>query len=133
MRKMSTKTLLKITVGMCMTTVIVGSVIGCGSKKADNKNESQVETTVEETTEIVNEEPTTQVKFFDEVGVKKSFSYEEGCYIGVDYFDFDMDKVREYIAMRNPNAKVIPICAKTGEGMEEWLEWLRTEVRKWKS
>ena len=30
------------------------------------------------------------------------------------YFDFDMDKVKEYIAMRNPNAKVIPICAKTG-------------------
>ena len=34
------------------------------------------------------------------------------------YFDFDMDKCREYIAMRNPNAKVIPICAKTGEGVE---------------
>ena len=49
------------------------------------------------------------------------------------YFDFDMDKVKEYIAMRNPNAKVIPICAKTGEGIEEWVEWLRTEVRKWKS
>ena len=49
------------------------------------------------------------------------------------YFDFDMDKVKEYISMRNPNAKVIPICAKTGEEIEEWVEWLRTEVRKWKS
>ena len=27
------------------------------------------------------------------------------------YFDFDMDKCREYIALRNPKAKVIPICA----------------------
>ena len=35
------------------------------------------------------------------------------------YFDFDMDKCREYIAMRNPNAKVIPICAKTGEGIAD--------------
>lgn len=49
------------------------------------------------------------------------------------YFDFDMDKVKEYIAMRNPNAKVIPICARTGEGMEEWVDWLRNEVRNWKS
>ena len=27
------------------------------------------------------------------------------------YFDFDMEKCRENIRMRNPNAKVIPICA----------------------
>ena len=48
------------------------------------------------------------------------------------YFDFDMDKVKEYIAMRNPNAKVIPICAKTGEGIEEWIRWLAQEVKNWK-
>ena len=47
------------------------------------------------------------------------------------YFDFDMDKVKEYIAMRNPNAKVIPICAKTGEGIDEWTRWLAQEVRNW--
>lgn len=48
------------------------------------------------------------------------------------YFDFDLEKCREYIAMRNPNAKVIPICARSGEGMDEWCNWLREEVRKWK-
>lgn len=48
------------------------------------------------------------------------------------YFDFDMEKCREYVAMRNPHAKVIPICAKTGEGMDEWINWLREEVHKWK-
>ncbi len=48
------------------------------------------------------------------------------------YFDFDLDKCREYVKMRNPNAKVIPICAKTGEGMEEWFNWLRTEVHAWR-
>ena len=47
------------------------------------------------------------------------------------YFDFDMDKCREYIAMRNPNAKVIPICAKTGEGIAEWTDWLREQVKAW--
>lgn len=48
------------------------------------------------------------------------------------YFDFDMEKCKEYVAMRNPNAKVIPICAKTGEGIEEWTKWLSDEVNKWK-
>lgn len=47
------------------------------------------------------------------------------------YFDFDMDKCRENILKRNPNARIIPICARTGEGIEDWAEWLRDEVRKW--
>lgn len=49
------------------------------------------------------------------------------------YFDFDMDKCREYIAMRNPNAKVIPICAKTGKGIAEWTDWLREQVKAWQA
>lgn len=49
------------------------------------------------------------------------------------YFDFDMDKCREYISMRNPNAKVIPICAKTGEGIAEWTDWLREQVKAWQA
>ncbi len=49
------------------------------------------------------------------------------------YFDFDMDKCREYIAMRNPSAKVIPICAKTGEGIAEWTDWLREQVKAWQA
>ncbi len=48
------------------------------------------------------------------------------------YFDFDLERCREYIRMRNPKAKVIPICAKTGEGVEAFAEWLLGEVRKWK-
>ncbi len=48
------------------------------------------------------------------------------------YFDFDMEKCREYIRMRNPKAKVIPICAKTGEGIDEWTDWLKEEVRAWR-
>lgn len=48
------------------------------------------------------------------------------------YFDFDMDKCRENILMRNPNAKILPVCAKTGEGVEEWAGWLREQVKIWK-
>ena len=49
------------------------------------------------------------------------------------YFDFDLDKCRANVAMRNPNARVIPICAKTGEGMDEWYQWLRDQVSAWKA
>lgn len=49
------------------------------------------------------------------------------------YFDFDLEKCREYIKMRNPNAIVIPICAKTGEGVEVWADWLRGQVHEWKN
>lgn len=49
----------------------------------------------------------------------------------LSYFDFDMEKCEEYIYMRNPNAKVIPICAKTGEGIDEWADWLRNEIHTW--
>ena len=48
------------------------------------------------------------------------------------YFDFDFDKCCEYIHMRNPKAKIFPISAKTGEGMEAVAEWLKEEVRNWK-
>ena len=49
------------------------------------------------------------------------------------YFDFDLERCTEHIRMRNPEAKVIPICAKTGEGVEEWAKWLREQVQAWKS
>lgn len=48
------------------------------------------------------------------------------------YFDFDMEKCTEYIRMRNPNARIFPICAKTGEGIAAFTTWLKTEVDNWK-
>ncbi len=48
------------------------------------------------------------------------------------YFDFDMEKCKEYIHMRNPEATVIPICAKTGEGVDVFANWLLKEVENWK-
>ncbi len=48
------------------------------------------------------------------------------------YFDFDMDRCREYIRMRNPRAMVIPVCAKTGEGIDAFADWLCTRVAEWK-
>ena len=50
----------------------------------------------------------------------------------IGIFDFDIEKVKGYIARRNPNAKVIPISAKTGENVEAVAEWLYQEVKAWK-
>jgi len=47
------------------------------------------------------------------------------------YFDFDLEKVKEYAFMRNPKLKIFPISAKTGEGMEPWIDWLRGQVKEW--
>ena len=48
------------------------------------------------------------------------------------YFDFDIDKCKEYIHMRNPKAQVIPISAKTGEGVDAFANWLIDKINTWK-
>ena len=49
------------------------------------------------------------------------------------YFDFDLDKCRKNILMRNPKARIIPMCAKTGEGIKEWADWLSEEIKSWRA
>ena len=46
-------------------------------------------------------------------------------------FDFDLEKCKEYVWRLNPHMKIIPICAKTGEGIQEWADWLREQTRAW--
>ena len=48
------------------------------------------------------------------------------------YFDFDMAKCEEFVRRQNPNMKIIPICAKTGEGIDEFAQWLREQVKAWR-
>ncbi len=47
------------------------------------------------------------------------------------YFDFDLEKVREYALKRNPDLKIFPISAKTGEGVDAWCQWLSRQVQQW--
>ena len=46
------------------------------------------------------------------------------------YFDFDMDKLREYVGKLNKNVKIFSISAKTGEGVKDWCDWLLNEVQE---
>lgn len=47
------------------------------------------------------------------------------------YFDFNLEACKERVKKLNPNIKIIPISARTGEGIEEWANWLREEVANW--
>ena len=48
------------------------------------------------------------------------------------YFDFDLDAVAERARARNPKIDIIPISARTGEGIDKWCDWLRSQVRAWR-
>ena len=49
------------------------------------------------------------------------------------YFDFDLDKCIQYIKMRNPKAEIIPICAKTGQGVDKFADWIIKNIAKWRN
>ena len=49
------------------------------------------------------------------------------------YFDFDIEKCKEFIRKRNPKAEVIPICAKTGEGIEQFAKWIKKQIFDWRN
>ena len=48
------------------------------------------------------------------------------------YFDFDLGELEKNVRLRNPNATIMPLSAKTGVGMDAWCDWLRTQVTNWK-
>lgn len=47
------------------------------------------------------------------------------------YFDFDMKKVEEFARERNPEIRIFPVSAKTGEGFEAWENWLKEQTDQW--
>lgn len=49
------------------------------------------------------------------------------------YFDFNYEAVVERVKKINPKIEIIPISAKTGEGLDRWTNWLQTEVNNWKN
>ncbi|MCD6430185.1 MAG: hydrogenase nickel incorporation protein HypB [Deltaproteobacteria bacterium] len=43
----------------------------------------------------------------------------------MEFSDFNLEKMRERVLRLNPDIKIIPVSCRTGEGIENWLEWLR--------
>lgn len=50
-----------------------------------------------------------------------------------EFFNFNLDVFKEHIKKLNPDAKIIPVSAKTGEGIDIWADYLRTEIRLWQN
>ncbi len=50
-----------------------------------------------------------------------------------EYFDFDINKAKERIFNLNPKAIILPISAKTGEGYEPLLDYIRNQIKKIKT
>ena len=47
----------------------------------------------------------------------------------MEYFDFDMEKLKDRVAKLNPKARVIPYSAKTGEGIKDIADWIKNEMK----
>jgi hydrogenase nickel incorporation protein HypB len=48
------------------------------------------------------------------------------------FFDFDLQALTGRVTKLNPDIRILPISAKTGQGMDAWADWLRAEVKQWK-
>ena len=49
------------------------------------------------------------------------------------FFDFSLDRCTEYVKKLNPDIKIFPVSAKTGEGMDAWYDWLTQQILDWKN
>lgn len=76
-------------------------------------------------------------------GADKPYKYP-GMYRGVDtlvinkidllpYISFDMDFFKRGVEILNPGVKSFPLSCRTGDGLENWLDWIRTEIKAYKA
>jgi hydrogenase nickel incorporation protein HypB len=49
-----------------------------------------------------------------------------------DYFDFDLEKCIERVKRLNPDIAIFPVSAKTGEGMDDFEDFLLSQMALWK-
>ena len=48
----------------------------------------------------------------------------------ISLFDFDIDTLRRRVHALNPNMDIIVTSCKTGEGIDDWVAWLRKEIKE---
>lgn len=44
------------------------------------------------------------------------------------YLDVDINRIEENVKQMNPHVKIIAISAKTGAGLNTWLDWVRSQI-----
>jgi hydrogenase nickel incorporation protein HypB len=46
------------------------------------------------------------------------------------YLDIDLERIKANVRQMNPQVTIIPISAKTREGLQTWLDWLRSQIAR---
>ena len=44
------------------------------------------------------------------------------------YLDIDIQKITDNVRQMKPNVTIIPLSAKTGEGLEQWFDWVSKRI-----
>jgi len=44
-------------------------------------------------------------------------------------FDFDIEAMKQKVQVLNPDIEIIPVSCKTGEGIDDWINWIRNEIK----
>ena len=71
----------------------------------------------------------TNVDVLTNEGVLKNHAIEiENGYIAAILKDSDIEKAKENIKNLNPNATILCVSAKSGEGMDEFVDWLKEAI-----
>ena len=47
----------------------------------------------------------------------------------IEYIDFDLDRVIKDINAVNPNVPIFQLSATTGQGMQQWYDWLTRQIK----
>jgi len=42
------------------------------------------------------------------------------------YLDISLDQIADNVRQMNPQVTIIPVSAKTGEGLDLWFNWVRS-------
>ncbi|WP_013322130.1 hydrogenase nickel incorporation protein HypB [Gloeothece verrucosa] len=46
------------------------------------------------------------------------------------YLDTDIERIKNNVRQMNPHVTIIPISAKTGEGLNVWFDWVRAQIHQ---
>lgn len=48
----------------------------------------------------------------------------------IEHFDFKMDRLEERVRKLNEEIVIFPMSAKTGEGVDDWVNWIKNELNR---
>ena len=44
------------------------------------------------------------------------------------YLDIEIDRIAENVRQMNPDVAIFAVSAKTGEGLEDWFNWVQSQL-----